>query len=71
MKSKGKSKETIRRHADALIRLYARQTRPDARQLELLEARGAGHCKEAQKIRERLAAPKNDRRERRARARRS
>lgn len=70
MKSKSKSKATRTRDAQAKVRLYARQTRSDEQQLRMLEDRGHGHCKEAQRLRDRIEAPKQDRRERRARARR-
>lgn len=70
MKSKSKSKVTRQRDAQAKVRLYARQMRSDEQQLELLEKRGAGNCKEAQKIRERLESF-GERKARRARAGRS
>lgn len=70
MKSKGKSRATRTRDAQAKVRLYARQMRSDEQQLELLEKRGAGHCKEARKIRDRISEAKQERKARRARARR-
>lgn len=58
MKSYSKSKATLTRHAQAQVRLYARQMRSDQQQLELLEKRGADNCKEAQRLRDRINAPK-------------
>jgi hypothetical protein len=55
VKSHSKSQATIRRDEEARIRLAARNSRSDGEQLKLLEARGAGHCKEAMKIRARIA----------------
>jgi hypothetical protein len=55
VKSHSKSKVTIRRDEEAKARLAKRNSRTDEQQLKLLEARGAGHCKEAMKIRARIA----------------
>jgi hypothetical protein len=60
VKSYSKSKATIERDKAAKIRLAARNSRTDEQQLALLEARGAGLCNEAQRIRERLGATQND-----------
>lgn len=54
MKSHSKSKATIQKHEQAQVRLAARNARSDEAQLDLLEVRGAGDCKEANKIRQRL-----------------
>lgn len=52
--SKTKSKATIERDKQAHVRRTSRNNRSDEQQLNLLEERGAGSCKEAQRIRERL-----------------
>lgn len=54
MKSKSKSKTTIERDRQAQVRNLARNNRTDEQQLKFLEERGAGDCKEARKLRNRI-----------------
>jgi len=52
--SKTKSRATIERDDQARVRRADRNNRSDEQQLALLEERGAGGCKEAMQIRNRL-----------------
>lgn len=51
VKSHSKSKRTIEKDGEAQARRNARNSRSDRQQLQLLVERGAGHCKEADKLR--------------------